>query len=103
MRLTFDLILAVLKYWSSSREVRWNIRTSTSGKRSNTPREKAGACSKRDRALTFGDSYFVPTRVEAAASFGFSVRQETRRTMRAESVRKSMIVLTPETTATKEG
>src|SRR5204862_6045274 len=67
------------------------------------PKEKAGACSKLDRVLTFGDSYSVLTRVEAAASSGSSVRRETRRITRAESVRKSMIVLTPETGAANGG
>jgi len=65
------------------------------------PRAKAGACSRLDRVRTFGDSCSVPTHVAGAALFGSSVRQETRRIMRAESVRKSMIVLTLETEAAK--
>jgi hypothetical protein len=48
---------------------------------------------------TFGDNYFVRSRVVAGASFGSSRRQETRKTTPEEFGKKSIIAPTAEAKA----
>jgi hypothetical protein len=78
------------------------IRTSTFGKRLNTPLIKVGDCEKLVRMPTFGDNYFVLTLIAAAVLFGSSQRREIRKIMRDEFAKKSINVLMLDDTGDKE-